>query len=144
MIMANVIFKDGEVQELHGTFGGMVYRFSYGKQRMHMQALPGLAENAGRKERERHERECIVLDCVAEIQLTEYRQGAQTVARMQEIADEYAAIKKAVERMYDDFRPYFGARKEKLGEAIVYWYTCKRLAPKLDLFRDELPKEYRE
>ena len=139
-----MIFKDGEVQELHGTFGGMVYRYSYGKQRMHMVAMPRLAKDANKKERERHEKECIVRECVAEIQLVEYRQGAQTVARMQQIADEYAAIKKAVERMYDDFQPYFGAMKEKLGEAIVYWYCCKRLPPKLELFRDELPKEYRE
>ena len=142
--MANVIFKAGERQELHGTFGGMVYRYSYGKQRMHMMAMPRLAKDATKAQRERHEKECMVLECVAQIQLAEYRQGAQTVARMQEIADEYQAIKKAVERMYDDFKPYFKQNSTGLAGAIVYWYSCKRLPPKLDLFRDELPKEYRE
>ena len=141
--MANVIFNPGELQQLHGTFGGFVYRFTYGKQRMHVQPEPLLPKNANKKQREAHNKAVTVLTCIAEIQLTQYRQGEQTVARMQQIADEYAAIKKAVERMYDDFRPYFGAMKEKLGEAIVYWYCCKRLPPKLELFRDELPKEYK-
>ena len=141
--MAKVEFRQGERQELHGTFGGMVYRYTYGKQRVHTQPAPELPENASKEQLEKHEKETSVQLCVAQIQLTAFSQGAQTVARMQEIADKYPAIKKAVERMYEDFKKYFRHSKSGLEEAIVYWYCYKRLAPKLDLFKDELPKEYR-
>lgn len=42
--MAKVLFRKGERQELHGTFGGMVYRYMYGKQRVHAQPEPELPE----------------------------------------------------------------------------------------------------
>ena len=46
--------------------------------------------------------------------------------------------------MYNDFLPRLGHRETAMKGAIIYWYKFKRLAPELELFKDDLPAEYRE
>ena len=141
--MAIVTFKPGEVQQLHGTFDNMVYRFINGKQHVRKLSDPVLTNNPTKEQQDKYDKAVMVQNCVAQIQRFKLYQGFQTVERMQLIADEYPAIKKAVERMYDDFRKYFTGSRSKLHGAIIYWYTCKKLPPQLELFRDELPDEYK-
>ena len=122
--------KDGE--RLHGTLCGVVYRVVNGKQHAHI-AAPA-SDHRGRT----------VQECVRVIQCHALERTASKAEDRQRIADEYPAIKKAVERMYEDFAPMFSPDDRKLQEAIVYWYEFKKLPPEFALFVDELPTEYRE
>ena len=129
--MASIKWNE-EGAELRGTLCGIVYKVVNGKQRAYVLPKPDNHKGA------------TVHDCVRIIQRDALRRTAETVADRQRIADEYAAIKKAVERMYDDFLPVFRTNLGNLETAIIYWYECKRLPPQLDLFTDKLPMQYRE
>ena len=141
--MARIKWKNPNDQ-LRGTFCGLVYKVRNGQQHVYSQPEPKLPKNATREHRYKYHRDCMVQDCVATIQRIEYERGKQTFERMQQIADKYPAIKKAVERMYDDFLPKIGLARVKMQKAIIYWYCYKKLAPELELFKDNLPPEYQQ
>lgn len=128
--MARITFKQGEVQELHGTFCGLIYTLRGGRQFVKAQKPATCIAGS------------IIQDCVKSIQSTMFSRTDKSVREMQRIADDYPAIKKACERMYKDFLPVFGAKFAKMQKAIVYWYCNKRLPPELDLFCDKLPDTY--
>ena len=141
--MARVTFKKGQRQEMHGTFCGLVYKQRNGQQYVYKLPLPVLPKKPTVEQQNKYIKDCVVQGCVSDIQRRLYEQGEQSVARMQEIADRYAAIKKAAERIYDDFKPFFkGKAINKLDKAIVFWFCYKELVPELDLFRDNLPDTY--
>ena len=129
--MARIIWKE-KGAELRGTLCGIVYKVVNGKQRAYV--LPQPEDPRG----------STVYWCVRVIQRRALECTGGTVADRQRIADEYAAIKKAVERMFDDFLPVFRANRSMIGKAIAYWYEYKKLPPELDLFTDKLPTEYRD
>ena len=143
--MARVTFKQGQRQELRGTFCGLVYRNRYGKQFVYQQQQPVLTPKATKEQKAKYEKDCMIQRCVANIQRCIYEQGKPSLERMQQLADKFHAIKKACERMYDDFLPVFrkNGRTDKLEEAINYWYLYKRMPPQLDLFSDQIPEDYK-
>jgi cellobiose phosphorylase len=143
--MARVTFKNGQQQELRGTFCGMVFQNRNGKQFVYQQQQPVLAKKATKEQKAKYEKDCTIQRCVAHIQRSIYEQDKPSVARMQQVADKFHAIKKACERMYEDFLPVFRKNKRtaKLEMAINYWYLYKRMPPTLDLFTDQLPDEYK-
>ena len=119
--MGKVIFKKGQVQELHGTFGGMVYRrTANGETVVHLQRR--LKDKRGEAVRR----------AVVMAQMLMFRQGAETVARMQEIADCYHAMRQVMQDWYDDYAARISSF-DKLVEALAVNYTNKFAAPKLDL-----------
>jgi hypothetical protein len=119
--MGKVIFKKGEVQELHGTFGGMIFRgTANGGTVVHLQRR--LKDKRGEAVRR----------AVAMAQGLMYRQGAETVARMQEIADCYHAMRQVINEWYEDYAARI-QNFDKLVEALAVNYCNKFAAPKLDL-----------
>ena len=120
--MGKVIFKEKQtVRELHGTFCGMIYRrTAKGETVVHLQ------------------RECsevrteTVRRAVAMAQGLMFRQGEETVERMQEIADSYHAMRQVMGEWYEEY----AARIEdpdKRAEAMAVNYCNKFAAPKLEL-----------
>ena len=141
--MARLTFKEPD-KTLSGTFCGMIYKVLYGKQHIYSLPEPQLPKNPTPKQLRQYNRSLTVAECVAQIQKDEFARMKPGVDNMQLVADHYPAIKKAVERMYDDFYPVFFRSHGKLTGAIIYWYEFKRLPPELDLFTDRLPDPYRE
>ena len=129
--MAKVIFKESGAR-LHGSLCGCTYRVRAGKQFMHLQPVPARF------------RDRIIHNATAGIQRNMLNRTPQSVADMQRIADQYPAINKAAERMFDAFRPIFGRSEERLTHAIIYWYCFRRLPPELDLFTPQLPPSARD
>ena len=128
--MARVIWKN-PCARLHGTLCGVIYKVRYGRQHAYVPPLPGnfIARVTQR--------------CVADIQQRKLMRTSQTPQDMQRIADEYPAIKIAVERMVLDFHPMFGDEEDKLRNAVVYWYLFNKLPPELD-FCATIPSHCRE
>ena len=117
--MAKVIFKKGQVQELHGTFGGMIYRgTTNGGTVVHMQRR--LKDKRGEAVRR----------AVVMAQMLIYRQGAETVARMQEIADCYHAMRQVISEWYEEYAARI-SEFDKLVEALAVNYCNKFAAPQI-------------
>ena len=127
--MARVILKDKNAT-VRGALCGLIYKYRNGTQYVYMAAQPKTFR--GR----------IVYQSVAKIQRYKLERTDQKGADMQRIADEYQAIKKAVERMYEAFEPVIGKKFDKLVEAIVYWYCYKRVPPELDF--GQIPEQVRK
>ena len=135
--MARIKWKNPNNQ-LRGTFGGLVYKMRYGKQFVYSQPMPYLPKHPTKEQKAKHERLCIIQDCVCEIQLFEYAQGIPTVERMQQIADKYNTIRISCERLYDRIWPRFRSEGNwiKLKDTIVYWYKFKKFPPEFDFLLD--------
>lgn len=122
--MARVIFKKEQaVQELHGTFCGMIYRRTVKKETVvHLQQeLSDVQAETVRR-------------AVALAQYLMYRQGAETVERMQEIADTYHSMRQVISDWYEEYAARI-SDMDKLVEALAVNYCNKFAAPELDLGR---------
>ena len=93
--MAKVSFRE-KGATLHGSLCGCTYYVRAGKQFMHLQPRP------------HRFRDLVVHNATARIQREMLNRTPQHVADMQRIADDYPAIKKTAERMFDAFLPIFG------------------------------------
>lgn len=120
--MGKVIFKQTEtVQEMHGTFCGMVYRRTpNGETVVHLQR----ASMDMRRE--------VVRQAVALAQEMIYEEGEPSVRRMQEIADMHHVMKQVLNEWYEGYAAKI-RRHDKLVEALAVNYCNKFAAPKLDL-----------
>ena len=128
--MARILFKQDEQQTLSGTFCGMVYRTRSGKTSASLQPEPFLEKNANAAQKAAYRRNCVLLRAVSQIQAAIYKKGAQSVARMQQIADMYHAIYQHCDERYEAWRHRFSS-DDRLVQAIVYWYMSERYAPEL-------------
>ena len=120
--MGKVIFKQTEkVQEMHGTFCGMIYRRTpKGETVVHLQRVSMDVRSE------------VVRQAVAMAQRVMYEEGEESVARMQEIADSYHAMKQVIKDWYDDYAAKIRSF-DKLVEALAVNYCNKFAAPSLDL-----------
>ena len=120
--MGKVIFKKTEkVQELHGIFCGMVYkRTPNGETVVHLQ-------RASMDVRTETVRRAVMI-----AQHMMYKQGEETVERMQEIADSYHAMREVMGDWYEDYAARI-SDPDKRAEALAVNYLNKFAAPKLEL-----------
>ena len=137
--MARVTFTNSN-DHLSGTLCGMVYRTRNGKTVVHAEQAPVLPKNPTPEQRQKYLKERAVVDSVRMIQTHILAQTDRSVTQMQRVADMHNAIRTTVSRWYDYLRPHF-ASSDVLTGAIVYYFRCKHLPPRLALFEDELPMQ---
>lgn len=137
--MARVTFKDPD-NHLSGTLCGMVYRTRNGKTVVHAEPEPVLPKLPTPEQRLKYRKEYVVVNAVRMIQSHILAQTDRSVPQMQRVADMHNAIRTTVTRWYDYLRPHFASDVVLVG-AIVYYFRCKHLPPRLQLFEDDLPMD---
>ena len=133
--MANILFRPDQQQTLSGTLCGMIYRTRNGKTTVFTEPEPFLPIKHTSAQRLKYHKDCVVQDCVRQIQAHILARTDRSVAEMQRVADMHNAIRTTVTRWYDKYKPYFRT-DSALTKAIVYYFRTKNLPPRLALFDD--------
>lgn len=128
--MARIEFNE-QGAELHGTFAGMKYRYTNGKQHARLQMPDPLPKKPTAADKERFRKQQVVMWAVSRIQVMLYEQGKdKSIRRMQELADQYDTYMHHAKRKYEEWRERFEDDR-RFARAIAYWYVTGKVSPEI-------------